>query len=359
MEPIPPDPAEGKHDAPLYHNVGNETIKNDETDEKNGVFWTPLELETCVDALRCINDDRPTCGFWGTLFAYTASAFSGCIILFGGSWIDGAVSGALGFVVGLLCYISAKYPVYGRVFELSSSVMVAIAARALHNYTCFSSVVVSSIFMVLPGYSMAIAAMELAARSINIGTIRLVYAVVYAFVLAYGMQVGHSMYSVMDPGAPEDGQCAPSPISHWFFLPLFPLMTVSMGMAYGSSYRQYLTQTLCATVTYLPFYFLGKIIPEGQIVGCLAAFACGLYGNLALKITGEAPIVPVCVGITLLVPGSIGVRGAFAILHREDILHESFPIQMLTICLGLVAGLFSAAMIVYPSGKRRSLYISL
>ncbi|ORX55030.1 hypothetical protein DM01DRAFT_1269264, partial [Hesseltinella vesiculosa] len=315
------------------------------------------ELEKCLDALRDISNDPPTVGFWGILFAYCASAFTGCVILFGGSWIDAGISGVLGLIVGILCIISNRYSIYGRVFEISCSVMVALAARALHQYVCFSSVAVSSIFMVLPGYSMAIASMELTARNINIGTIRLVYAVVYAFVLAYGLQVGHSVYSVIDPLAPEDDHCVPSTISHWIYIPLFPVMTVAVGMAYGSHYRQFLTQTLCASIGYLPFYFLGKVIPEGQIVGCLSAFVCGLYANLALKVTGEAPIVPLCVGITLLVPGSIGVRGAFALLHQDDILHESFPIEMLTICLGLVAGLFSAAMIVYPSGKRRSLYI--
>jgi hypothetical protein len=54
-----------------------------------------------------------------------------------------------------------------------------------------------------------------------------------------------------------------------------------------------------------------------------------------------------------------GVRGAYSLLHQEGGSHDAFPIQMLTICLGIVAGLFAAAMIVYPSGKRRSLYVSL
>ncbi|KAI8335751.1 hypothetical protein BC941DRAFT_429256 [Chlamydoabsidia padenii] len=320
-------------------------------------------FDHCLQSLYAVMDDPPTCGFFGTLIGFSLSAFSGCILLFNGSWVDAALSGVLGGVVGLLSILSSRYPIYGRVFELSSSVIVAIFARALHRYCCFSSVGVSAILILLPGYTMTIAVMELSARQINTGTIRLVYAVVYAFVLAYGLQVGSSMYSAIDPTASDIGVCQdpknPPPISPWFFIPLFPIMSISIALSFGSNRHQWLTQTLCAAVGYCPAFFLAKVIPDSQIVGSISAFAVGLYANFALKITGEAPLVPLCVGVTLLVPGSIGVRGAYSLLHQDGVSHESFPIQMLTICLGIVAGLFAAAMIVYPSGKRRSLYVSL
>jgi hypothetical protein len=56
---------------------------------------------------------------------------------------------------------------------------------------------------------------------------------------------------------------------------------------------------------------------------------------------------------------SVGVRGAYSVLHMTDLSQGMFPMQMLTIALGLSAGIFAAAMIVYPSGKKRSMYISL
>ncbi|KAI8088940.1 uncharacterized protein BX664DRAFT_296370 [Halteromyces radiatus] len=325
-------------------------------DEAEDCCWELFDH--CLQSLYTIIADRPTCGFFGTLFGFSISAFSGCILLFNGSWIDAGLSGVLGALVGLLYTLSSRYPIYGRVFELSSSVVVAIIARALHRFCCFSSVGVSAILILLPGYTMTIAVMELSARHINTGTIRLVYAVVYAFVLAYGLQVGNSMYSVIDPTSSDVGVCQDA-VSPWFYIPIFPLLSISLGITFGSSRKQWLTQTLCGAVGFLPSYFLGNVIPDGQIIGSIASFAVGLYANLALKITGDAPLVPLCVGVTLLVPGSIGVRGAYTLLHQEGISHDSFPIQMLTICLAVVAGLFAASMIVYPSGKRRSLYVSL
>lgn len=119
------------------------------------------EMENCLNALYKIRKDPPTCGFWGTLFAFSASAFAASPMLFSGSWYDACLSAILGLIVGLLFFFSCKYPIYGRVFELSSSFLVAIIARTFHQYCCFSSVAISSIIILLPGYSMTIAVVSI------------------------------------------------------------------------------------------------------------------------------------------------------------------------------------------------------
>ena len=201
--------------------------------------------------------------------------------------------------------------------------------------------------------------MELSARHVTTGIVRLVYAVFYAFQLAYGLQVGTSMYNAIDPTAPEDGLCGQNLVNPYFYILLLPILSVALSLSYGSSKKQYISQLISSSIAFSLSYFLGKVIPDGQIVGTLASFAVGLYSNLALKITGEPPLVSLCVGATLLVPGSIGVRGAYSVLHQSDTNTGFFPLQMLTIALGLSAGIFAADMIIYPSGKRRSIYISL
>ncbi|KAI8370676.1 uncharacterized protein BYT42DRAFT_502659 [Radiomyces spectabilis] len=323
----------------------------------NSLHKDEMDIDTCITRLSEIMAAPPTCGFIATCLAFSLSAFSASALLFSGSWMDAGVSGALGLIVALLFILSNHYPIYGRVFEVSSSVIVALIARALHRYCCFTSVAVSAILILLPGYAMTMAVVELSARHVTTGTIRLVYSIVYAFVLAYGLQVGSSVYSAIDPSVSDQDTCA-NAVSPWFYIPLFPLLSISIALSFGSSHKQWPTQTFCAAIGFCLSYFLGHIIPDSQVVGSLASFAVGLYANFALKITGEAPLVPLCVGVTLLVPGSIGVRGAYALLHQDDLGHSLFPLQMLTIALGLSTGLFAAAMIVYPSGKKRSLYIS-
>lgn len=55
----------------------------------------------------------------------------------------------------------------------------------------------------------------------------------------------------------------------------------------------------------------------------------------------------------------IGVRHAYALLHNNDVTQGLYPILMLQVSLGLAVGLHAAAIIVYPTSKLRSLYISL
>lgn len=148
--------------------------------------------------------------------------------------------------------------------------------------------------------------MEIAARQVTTGAIRLIYATIYAFMLAYGLQIGSSLYLVLDPDAPDDGTCGP-PVSPWFYILLFPLMSISIGLGYGSSRHQWASQICCSAIGFCVLYFLGNIVDDTQILGTIAAFAMGLYANFALKLTGDPPLAPLCVGITLLVPGSVGM----------------------------------------------------
>ncbi|KAI8642528.1 hypothetical protein BD408DRAFT_387101 [Parasitella parasitica] len=318
-----------------------------------------IDLDRCLVLLHDVATAPPTCGVWSTVAFFTLSSFTASAMMFGGTWVDASISGCLGLLVAILYILSAHFPIYARVFEISASVVVAIVTRALHKYCCFTSVVLSSILILLPGYTMTVGVIELSARHVTTGIVRLVYAVFYAFQLAYGLQVGSSVYNAIDPSAPEDGLCGQPFVSPWFYILLLPILSISIALSYGSSRKQWISQTLSATIAFCLTYFLGKVIPDSQIVGSIAAFAIGLYSNFALKVTGEPPLAPLCVGVTLLVPGSIGVRGAYSVLHQTDLGQSNFPMQMLTIALGLSAGLFAAAMIVYPAGKKRSMYISL
>ncbi|RCH95467.1 hypothetical protein CU098_000473, partial [Rhizopus stolonifer] len=317
-----------------------------------------VDLDHCLVQLHDVATAPPTCGVYATLIFFTLSSFSASAMMFGGTWIDASISGGLGFLVAVLYLLSIQFPVYARVFEISASVLVALITRALHEYCCFVSVAMSALLILLPGYTMTIGVIELSARHVTTGIVRLVYAVFYAFQLAYGLQVGSNAYHAMNPNVPEQSVCPSSTLSPWFYFLLLPILSISLSLSYGSCRKQWISQLISCSIAFSVSYFLTQVL-EGPIVGAVAAFAIGIYANIALKLTGEPPLASLCVGVTLLVPGSIGVRGAYAALHANGFEKDNFPMQMLTIALGLAAGLFGSAMIIYPSSKKRSMYISL
>ncbi|KAI9312346.1 hypothetical protein BX666DRAFT_824367 [Dichotomocladium elegans] len=328
------------------------------TKTMNALYGGELNARSCLATLQEIAELPPTCGSWGLCFAFSSIGFTATTSMFEGTWIDATMAAALGLLVSLLFIASLKFHAYGPVFEISACILVGLAGRIFHSYTCYIKVALSPILILLPGYGMTMAVMEISAHQVTTGSIRLIYAIIYAFMLAYGLQIGSSAYIAINPDIADDGYCG-APVSPWFYLLLFPIMSVSIGIAYGSARRQWASQTCCAAIGFCVLYFLGRIVTDPQILSTIAAFAMGLYANLALKITGEPPLAPLCVGITLLVPGSIGVKDAFALLDKGDTSQAMYPIQMLRIALGLSVGLFASNMIVYPTGKIRSLYISL
>ncbi|KAI9306090.1 hypothetical protein BJ944DRAFT_178859 [Cunninghamella echinulata] len=302
----------------------------------------------------------PTCGIWRLIFAFIILGFSASIVMFHGTWIDGIVSGLLGGLVGLLLHLASSAPAYAPVYDITACAICAIIGRALHQYCCFNASVIPALLILLPGYNMTVSVMEITSKHVVTGTLRMGYALIYTFMLAYGLRLGSYLYSVMDPESDSTGYCPTSTeISHWFYFLLFPIMSIGIGISYGSSAKQWFSQVLCAAVGFCVTYFLGDIITDSQILGAISAFTVGLYGHLALKITGEPPISPISVGITLLVPGSLGVKSVYAMLHLHDTSQSAFALQMLNVAIGLSVGLIASAMIVYPSGKKRSLYISL
>ncbi|KAI9270537.1 hypothetical protein BDA99DRAFT_433885 [Phascolomyces articulosus] len=334
-------------------NVNHNSIINDDI------------LDECIQSLQHVSNSPPTWGFFGVLFSFFTSSFTACAMLFNGSWMDCILSGVLGLVVAMLFVLASYRPIYGRVFEISSCVFVSALAQALQSYCCFTSVAVSGVLILLPGYAMTMAVMELSARRVTTGTIRLIYAVFYAFLLAYGFQIGSRAYNSISevlngPMEQEhsDDLCGQNPISPWFYIPLLPLLSISISISYGSSVRQWCAQFGGTIIGFCLCYFMNKIVPDPPIVESTAAFAVGLYSHFVLKLTGEPPLISMAVGITLLVPGSIGVKGAYALIHQQDTNQTLFPIKMLTVALGLAAGLFASAMIVYPAGKKRTLLLS-
>ncbi|KAI7883272.1 hypothetical protein K492DRAFT_126560, partial [Lichtheimia hyalospora FSU 10163] len=328
------------------------------TKTMNALYKGKQNPEQCLMSLQDIIDAPPSCGNFALCFSFSAIGFTATACMFDGTWIDATAATILGFLVALLFIASIKIPAYGPVYEVSSCIIVGLAARLLHQYTCFITVGLSPILILLPGYGMTMAVMEILAHQVTTGTIRLAYAVIYAFLLAYGLQIGSSVYMAINPDIPDEGVCG-DPVSPWYYLLLFPIMSISIGLAYGSTRQQWASQTCCAAIGFCVLFFLGRIVSDPQVLSTIAAFAMGLYANFALKITGEPPLAPLCVGITLLVPGSLGVRHAYALLHNNDVTQVLYPILMLQVSLGLAVGLHAAAIIVYPTSKIRSLYISL
>lgn len=139
--------------SPQGYDTGKIAIIND---IMNSFFKGEVDLDRCLVLLHDVATAPPTCGTWATLFFFTVSSFCASATLFNGTWIDASISGAVGLLVSILYILSAHFPIYARIFEMSTSILVAIICRSLYRYCCFTSVAMSSILILLPGYTMTV-----------------------------------------------------------------------------------------------------------------------------------------------------------------------------------------------------------
>ncbi|RUS28561.1 hypothetical protein BC938DRAFT_481748 [Jimgerdemannia flammicorona] len=229
------------------------------------------------------------------LGAYAIASFATAPLFFAGSWLDAGVAGALGLLVGVLTLLAKKSSTYHNVFDVTTSVLVAFVAP-------------------------------------NIAT-------------------------VVDPAAAEE-VCNSVP-SLWYIL-LFLLAAIAINITFGASIKQWPPMLIVGGVGYAVSYLCGLYLPtSAEAAPAISAFAIGVVGNLYARVTKQLAFSPVMGGVIILVPGSIGVRGALLLLSDPSGNGATFALNCVVVAVGITVGLFAATLAVYPTGKKRSVFLGL
>lgn len=162
------------------------------------------------------------------VFAFCC-AFVICLSSFGGSFLDAAVAGCAGGILAYLQLHAVKRSVlFANIFEISTAIWVAFAARALSSwqgdYFCYSAISTAGVVLILPGFAVLSSALELASKSIVSGAARLVWAVSYTLFLGFSLTVGSDLWFILDSGARHRRQQAADSLTTISYLngTLFP-----------------------------------------------------------------------------------------------------------------------------------------
>lgn len=318
-----------------------------------------LSLDEATQLLDGVINEPPTWSPPMIFLGYIISSAFVAPLFFNGSWTDCWVSAIFGFVVGVLTYISEKIPMFGNVFEMAVTIPIAVITLALHPHVCFAAVAMAAIVIALPGYSLTCSVMELAAKNLISGTVHLVYAIMYVLFLAFGIGYGCSIWRLAHPGVEISVlDACQEHISPWWTFLILPAATVGFGVVYGASVNQWLPMVGDSAVGYAVYYFVSKYAgPNSVITPSAGAFALGLFGNIYARVTKRLAFVPLMGGTIILVPGSIGVKGAVSLFDGSTNDGSGFVFQVLGIALSLTLGLFMANLVVFPNGKKRSVFL--
>ncbi|KAJ2960086.1 hypothetical protein NQZ79_g4462 [Umbelopsis isabellina] len=295
---------------------------------------------------------------WAMLVAYAAAGFAAAILFFGGSWKDAGLATALSFL--LACYeIFANYVVaLGPLFEITIAIFIGfIAKAATHGGFCFVPSSFGSIVMLLPGWTMTSAIIEVASRSWISGIIRMVYAILYAFLLGYGLSLGENVYLTIDPGVgASNPDTCPNQPSKWFYFLLVPLFSITYCVYLRALPRRWLLMSIVACAGYATSFALSNYVNTSQqVVQLVPAFVVGVLGNGWTKWKKQMSFDAILLGAFFLVPGSIGLRSGLAVFSGTDSGQGmTMAINMIQAAMGITVGLFLSTLCFYPRGTQHT-----
>lgn len=161
-------------------------------------------------------------------------------------FIDLPVAFITGSLLGVMqLKFAPSHPLYALIFEVTAAILMSFLGRMLGSIRgadgsrifCYSALTQCSINLLMPGYWMTNAALEIMTKNIVTGGSRMMYALIYSLLLAYGIAIGSTLYGYMDYDAVSNPRCENLIDRRWnlFFVPFF---SVQVAIISGAKWRQ-------------------------------------------------------------------------------------------------------------------------
>ncbi|KAJ5818115.1 hypothetical protein N7474_003706 [Penicillium riverlandense] len=334
------------------------------------------------------------------IFAHGCASASVGPFAFNARPIDMPIAFLLGCLLGVLqLVLSPKSSLYSNVFEISAAVLTSFLARAFGSIRyngeplfCFSALAQSAIALILPGYTVLCASLELQSRSIVAGSVRMVYAIIYSLFLGFGITIGTAVYGLLDSQASTSYNCAPSPINNEYLqrFPFVLMFTACLAIVNRAKWKQIPMMMVISLAGYVVSYFSSKrFYSNTQVSNALGAFVIGVIGNFYSRLRHGLAAAAMLPAIFVLVPSGLAASGSLisGITSAEEMTRSPYSVVnngtqgfvdaaknlsaaearnqsygvvfdigygMVQVAIGTTVGLFLAALVVYPLGKKRS-----
>lgn len=320
-----------------------------------------------------------------------------CVLFFGFSslavgpfafrarWVDMPISFLLGSLVGLLQIVVApRSSLYNNVFEVTAAILVSFLGRAFgsigakEDLFCFAAISQSALALILPGYIILCGSLELQARSIVAGSVRMFYAIIYSLLLGFGITLGAAIYGWIDSSATSSASC-PAPLNDWWRFLFVPMFTVGLALVNQAHWKQIPIMIVISGSGYVVTYFSNKRLQNAsELTSAIGAFVIGILGNMYSRVGHGLAFAAMLPAIFVQVPSGVAAQGSLiqGIANANNIVAPgssssqptqspqeasnyygtvaSLGITMVQVSIGITVGLFVATLAIYPFGKKRS-----
>lgn len=318
---------------------------------------------------------------WLCVFLYGLGSSMVCPFAFGGGWFDIPVTFGVGLCVGYLqFFVSSMSNLYSSVFEVTASIVVSFIARGIGSINdsktfCFSAIAQGSLALILPGYIILCGSLELQSRNIVAGSVRMFYAIIYSLFLGFGITLGAALFGWVYKNSTSDKKCRKSHnVNDKYRILFVPMFSICLGLINQARWRQLPVMIVISCTGYVATYFAGKHFQDvPEFTAAIGAFIVGILGNMYSRVWKGMAVSAMLPAIFVQVPSGIasqssllsGIQSADQITHSNSSQDTtasttnsssslSFGSTMVEVSIGISVGLFAAALVVYPFGKRRT-----
>lgn len=358
-----------------------------------------IGVEEATQDLQEIMNRKPRFPKWFVVVVYGLATATVGPFAFNARPIDMPIIFVNGCLLALMQHVLAPRSVlYSNVFEVTGSVLTSFLARAFgsipghvsvdgqpQSLFCFSAISQSSIALILPGFLVLCSSLELQSHQIAAGSIRMVYAIIYSLFLGYGITVGTTIYGLIHRDATSETKCSPVgafPNPYVQRFPFVAVMVVWLVIVNQGRFKQIPPMLVIAIAGYVTNYFCTETLgSNSQVANTVGAFTIGVLGNLYSRIWHGHAATAILPGIFVLVPSGLAATGSLISgVHSADEIRSNVSTAdgggggggsgvgggsqdtsvtnlgfgMIQVAIGITIGLFLAALVIYPYGKRRS-----
>ncbi|CAO2647590.1 Nn.00g085120.m01.CDS01 [Neocucurbitaria sp. VM-36] len=247
-----------------------------------------IGVEDATPRLEAIIGRKDKFRRWLRVFMYGLASATVGPFAFQARFIDLPFCFLLGCLIGWLQLIVAPgNDLISNVFEIAASIITSFAARALgsirghdgNEIFCFSAMAQSSIALILPGFMVLCASLELQSKHIVAGSVRMVYAIIYSLFLGFGITIGTVLYGMMDKNATSRTSCI-EPMSTNFYYLFVPAFAICLMIVNQAKYKQMPSMTVIAFIGWVVNFHSSKYFKSNaQVSNTLGALAIGIAAN--------------------------------------------------------------------------------
>ncbi|KAI9694153.1 MAG: hypothetical protein M1822_003424 [Bathelium mastoideum] len=212
---------------------------------------------------------------------------------FQGRFIDMPIAFFLGCLLAILrLLLASKSDLYTAMFEIVAVAITSFLSRAFGSINdghlfCFSSLASSSITLILPGYRILCAALELQSGSVVAGSVRMVYALVYSLFIGFSLTIGTATYGIMDKDATSSSQCENPMPAHLAFV-FVPVFTLCLMIIHQAKWTQMPLMLIIAFAGYVVSFFSEKAFSHVAAASSgMAAIVISIMANIHNRLAGR------------------------------------------------------------------------